>query len=211
MIFRRSLPAAQPDGAAPMQMHAEQLCLTALLFAHLGMLCCAGAAAQCVPAGRVQAGGCKAAGALRAQVSGLACRLADLLAGWLAGWCAGWMLDAWVQEDVGDWVRRGPNAWHSAAGWLSDCQRTQFPPLCISPCACFSRLASHLPAFPVSHSCRELACLSMTPSEAVMAGNVKFSCDGLLPNSDAATGAAAEAAAEPSSGKQAAPAAGSAA
>ena len=27
--------------------------------------------------------------------------------------------------------------------------------------------------------CRELACLAMTPSEAVMAGNVKFSAEGL--------------------------------
>ena len=42
---------------------------------------------------------------------------------------------------------------------------------------------------------RELACLSMTPSAAVMAGNLKFSSDGLEqavePSSAAAAGAAA--------------------
>lgn len=39
---------------------------------------------------------------------------------------------------------------------------------------------------------RELACLSLTPSEAVMLGNVKFSSDGLPAEAEAAAGTAAD-------------------
>ncbi|PSC72498.1 ubiquinol-cytochrome-c reductase complex assembly factor 1 [Micractinium conductrix] len=54
---------------------------------------------------------------------------------------------------------------------------------------------------------REMACLAQTPSEAVMAGNVKFSAEG-LPPADAATAAAAGGgAATDGSGAAAAPAA----
>lgn len=52
-----------------------------------------------------------------------------------------------------------------------------------------------------------MACLAQTPSEAVMAGNVKFSAEG-LPPADAATAAAAGGgAATDGSGAAAAPAA----
>lgn len=35
--------------------------------------------------------------------------------------------------------------------------------------------------------CRELSCLNMTPSEAVMAGNVKFSAEGMADEAPAAS------------------------
>lgn len=51
----------------------------------------------------------------------------------------------------------------------------------------------HAPSPPFCCLCRELACLSMTPSEAVMAGNVKFTSLGLETEAGA-TPAVAEAA-----------------
>ena len=62
-------------------------------------------------------------------------------------------------------------------------------PVHIRPC----KLTPPAPCCPAVLPRRELACLTMTPSEAVMAGNVKFSNLGLESEADS-TQAAAQAA-----------------
>ena len=54
--------------------------------------------------------------------------------------------------------------------------------------------------------CRELACLTLTPSEHVMSGNIKFSTSFLLDGGGSAGAAEAEPAAEPAAVVEPAPA-----